>query len=126
MPGRRGWPLLLAGLALLAVAVMLWRPGLQRAAPMLPVAFEHADHRSVRCVDCHHNFTDRTGTGTCYLCHKQDPAIAADMQAMFHTLCRGCHVELAAEGRPAGPLRRCAACHHRPGQGVLAAAPGQP
>ena len=84
----------------------------QRAqSPLLPVTFAHADHKEQNCAACHHNFTDNTGQGFCYDCHKSDPKIAADTEAMFHGLCRDCHVDLARQGEEHGPVRACQACH---------------
>ena len=79
--------------------------------PVLPVDFVHADHITVGCIDCHHNFNDETGTGDCYFCHKNDPAVASRMQSMFHEFCRGCHLEKAQAGEDGGPLRVCSDCH---------------
>ena len=113
MNARRAWPWLLAILLAAAGLLALWRPGLIRSAPMLPVAFEHGDHTSVNCVECHHNFTDDTGAGLCYGCHKQHPDIGPQMETMFHDFCRDCHVTLARDGEASGPVRRCVDCHHR-------------
>ena len=77
----------------------------------LPVTFAHADHVEHNCVVCHHNFTDDTGQGFCYDCHKSTPDIVDHMEAMFHGLCRDCHVELARKGDPHGPVRACQQCH---------------
>lgn len=96
-----------------AAALAAWRAHWLREAPLLPVAFEHADHRTVGCRDCHHNFVDDTGDGLCYDCHKRDAALAVRIERDFHGLCRGCHLELAAAGAAHGPLRRCGVCHDR-------------
>ena len=79
--------------------------------PLLPLSFAHVDHRGVNCITCHHNFTDGTGQGLCIDCHKTDPKIRPQIEPMFHTLCRDCHVEKHAQGKDAGPVRRCSDCH---------------
>lgn len=83
-------------------------------APLLPVTFAHADHVDHNCTVCHHNYTDTTGQGFCYDCHKTDTTIAAQIEPMFHGLCRDCHVELAKRTNPKeahGPTRGCQQCH---------------
>jgi len=84
---------------------------LRAARPMLPLTFAHADHLTVNCLDCHHNFVDDTGQGLCFDCHKTDPAINALIETQFHTLCRDCHVEKQHLKENAGPTRRCSDCH---------------
>lgn len=79
--------------------------------PLLHVNFDHVDHKATQCVTCHHNFLDKTGTGTCYSCHKLEPDIAHDIEDMFHTLCRDCHSETRSKGEAAGPVRQCKSCH---------------
>ena len=81
------------------------------AAPMLPVSFAHIDHKEVNCVDCHHNFVDTTGSTSCFSCHKDSPAIASSIEAMFHELCRDCHVDRQRDDLAAGPTRDCQGCH---------------
>lgn len=78
---------------------------------LLAVAFDHADHRETPCADCHHNFVDGSGGGTCYNCHKYHPEIAAEMETMFHDFCFGCHVSRRQEGEDSGPMRECRGCH---------------
>ena len=97
--------------AALLLAAELYRAREAPARPMLPVSFDHADHRETPCADCHHNFTDGSGGGTCYLCHKYSPEIAADMEKMFHDYCFSCHAEMAMRGEDTGPPRQCAVCH---------------
>ncbi len=79
--------------------------------PLLPVTFDHADHRETACADCHHNFVDDTGGGTCYNCHKYEPEIAAHIEDMFHEFCFTCHVQMRVEGEESGPMRECGGCH---------------
>ena len=107
-------PFVLGGVAL--GAALLW--GVEqyryRAAPlqpMLPVLFEHADHKETPCADCHHNFLDGTGSGPCYLCHKTEQDTAPAMEQMFHDFCFDCHATALTEGEKAGPPRQCAGCH---------------
>jgi len=105
--------------AVLATLCLIASPSAERgllatqraSAPLLPVTFAHADHTNHNCAQCHHNFTDSTGQGFCYDCHKTDPDIASLIEPMFHGLCRDCHVELAHQGEPHGPVRACQACH---------------
>ena len=104
---------IVVGAALVAIVVMLivLREKNIADAPMLPVNFAHMDHKSVNCIDCHHNFTDSTGLGLCFQCHKTDPTIAAHIEQQFHDLCRNCHVEKQALAEDGGPTRQCFACH---------------
>ena len=81
------------------------------ADAMLAVTFAHADHTDTNCSTCHHNFTDDTGQGLCYDCHKSDAELSPLMEKQFHDLCRQCHVEQLLAGEPHGPTRACAACH---------------
>ena len=111
---RSGVPYVVAGIAtaiLLLLAVEQYRSRAAPGQPMLPVLFEHGDHSETGCADCHHNFTDGTGGGPCYLCHKQTPEIAPAMEKMFHDFCFDCHATTLAEGEQAGPARQCSGCH---------------
>ena len=102
---------------LLALAGLLWGLGYawqQQAVaqhPLLPVAFEHSDHAEQGCLTCHHNFVDDTGSGQCYICHKQHPEVGVLTQMWFHDFCRDCHVEKRLLGEDAGPVRSCRGCH---------------
>lgn len=110
-------------LTLALVAWILWRgsplaaerPQLDHhygsPVPILPMSFAHRDHTSVHCAECHHNFVDNTGQGPCMLCHVTDEQLGPQLEEQFHNLCRGCHETLAAQGKPAGPPRRCINCH---------------
>lgn len=102
-----------AGLALALGLAGLWALRGERieAAPLLPMSFAHEDHREVNCLECHHEFVDDTGLGFCIDCHKREPAIAREIEAMFHGLCRDCHVERQRAGEESGPTRRCLGCH---------------
>ncbi len=105
---------MLAGLivaVLLLVAAEQYRMATVPSKPLLPVSFEHLDHKKTQCADCHHNFIDDTGGGTCYNCHKYEPEIAPDIEKMFHDFCFDCHVTTRREGEDSGPMRECAGCH---------------
>ena len=78
---------------------------------ILPMTFAHTDHVTVSCVDCHHNYVDDTGIEPCMYCHVTDAEVAGLLEEQFHTLCRGCHEDLAGDGTAGGPPRQCIACH---------------
>ncbi len=108
------WPVILVGVGLAAVALLVaegYRRAEAPARPLLPVAFVHADHSATQCIDCHHNFVDSSGGGTCYNCHKQRPALAGTMEDMFHNFCFTCHIDTQRQRKHAGPTRRCRLCH---------------
>ncbi len=116
MKRRATWPFVLAGLTLAALLLFAVQEYRQQQAPdqsLLPVAFEHLDHNATACAECHHNFVDHTGGGTCYTCHKYVPEIAPGIENMFHQFCFSCHVEKRTEGEASGPMRECQGCHHR-------------
>jgi len=98
-------------LLILGYLVHDYRVGALSARPMLPVNFDHQDHAGTNCTQCHHDFIDDSGSGSCYSCHKMRPELAPQMEAMFHRLCRDCHVDTRLEGEDAGPLRSCRGCH---------------
>ena len=98
-------------IAVAAAAAYQGRQAMVDTRPLLPLTFAHLDHRSVNCITCHHNFTDDTGQGLCIDCHRTDPNVRLQIEPMFHTLCRDCHVEKRAAGKDAGPVRRCIDCH---------------
>ncbi|MFT4584460.1 MAG: hypothetical protein ACI915_005005 [Gammaproteobacteria bacterium] len=104
---------LILGLAGTGYAV---RDTMIRTAPLLPVAFEHLDHRSEKCTLCHHNYIDDTGYDSCYSCHKNEIDIALYIESMFHDFCRDCHIEKAQLGEASGPFRICAECHNASGR----------
>jgi hypothetical protein len=98
-------------LVALGGAFLLLREQRAAHAPLLPLTFAHADHGEVNCTRCHHEFVDATPRGPCIECHKQDPALARRIEADFHGLCRGCHLERQLAGLDSGPTRACSACH---------------
>lgn len=115
-PNRQQSRLLLWAVAIIVPALMAVFGGTQHnkqkaSASLLPVTFAHTDHTAHNCVACHHNFTDNTGQGFCFDCHKTDPNIAPHIEPMFHGLCQDCHVQLALDGEPHGPVRACQQCH---------------
>jgi len=80
--------------------------------PMLDVAFEHSKHKDEPCANCHHNYTDGSaGSGGCYDCHKYTEEISVQMEEIFHSFCRDCHINKAIQQLDAGPLRQCSLCH---------------
>lgn len=79
--------------------------------PILPMSFAHADHKTVNCIDCHHNYVDNTGHDKCMNCHVKRRQLFALLEVQFHTLCRSCHARLAEQGKPGGPVRQCLTCH---------------
>ncbi len=108
------WPFAVGGLVLAILLLLIaenYRSRHSIAQPMLPVSFDHIDHTDTQCTECHHNFIDETGGGTCYNCHKYTPAIASEIEKMFHDLCFSCHVTKRLEGEDSGPMRECGACH---------------
>jgi predicted CXXCH cytochrome family protein len=116
---RSRLPTLLPNLAAAATLCLLPLPFalpqlLKPVAPpaLLPVNFPHEKHTSVDCVLCHHNFTDKTGAGSCLDCHRSGRSdLPASAEATFHTFCRNCHSELAQATDKHGPARACSDCH---------------
>jgi Ferric reductase like transmembrane component/Class III cytochrome C family len=89
----------------------LREPMLRRAAA-LTIDFPHDKHREVNCIECHHNFTDRTGSDACISCHRsRRPAILVGAEARFHDFCLGCHREPPARFEHHGPTTGCETCH---------------
>lgn len=81
------------------------------AQELLPMSFSHDDHRRENCVACHHNYADDTGGDSCMRCHVNDKWVSAVLEAQFHQLCMGCHVERELAGKNHGPTRHCSGCH---------------
>jgi predicted CXXCH cytochrome family protein len=104
---------LLALLALLrgGAALALREPFLRRSEPLV-LGFPHDKHRAVNCIQCHHDFADRSGTDSCVSCHRSSRAgIRVGAEARFHDFCLGCHRDPAAylTGHP--PVTGCSTCH---------------
>jgi peptidoglycan/LPS O-acetylase OafA/YrhL len=110
-------PNLLAAAALFLLPLPIATPQLLKpvATPsLLPVNFPHEKHRTVGCVQCHHNFTDKTGTGSCLDCHRSTTRtdLTASAEATFHVFCRNCHTQMARTTTDKhGPTRECSTCH---------------
>jgi hypothetical protein len=111
-----------AALAAVCLALLLalpWRgvSAALRESPLprrqaLVVTFPHEKHTSVACVTCHHEFLDRSGSGTCYNCHRSDRAdLPRGAEALFHGFCLGCHRDPPAADRRHGPVTGCVTCH---------------
>jgi len=84
---------LVALLALMrgGTALGLREPFLRRSEP-LALGFPHDKHRPVNCIQCHHNFADRSGEDSCISCHRSGrAAIRTGAEARFHDFCLGCH-----------------------------------
>ncbi|MDX6748824.1 cytochrome c3 family protein [Geminicoccaceae bacterium 1502E] len=82
-------------------------------APLLRSQFSHADHRRTPCAQCHHNFTDDTGSLSCFNCHKQETrSESTRIDVVFHDFCTGCHRQTRAEGKKSGPVIGCSSCHN--------------
>jgi predicted CXXCH cytochrome family protein len=103
-----------AGVLALAVSgarLALREPLLARSAA-LPIDLPHDKHRMVACILCHHNFTDRSGDGSCVACHRSGrPDLRAGAEARFHDFCLGCHRDPPAQFTHHGPVTQCESCH---------------
>jgi predicted CXXCH cytochrome family protein len=107
---------LISLVALLAVmrgstALALREPFLRRSEPLV-LGFPHDKHRLVNCIQCHHNFADRSGTESCISCHRSGrAAIRVGAEARFHDFCLGCHRDPPAYLTGHGPVTGCDPCH---------------
>ncbi len=100
------------GALLVPRAVLALHEGVLRRTTTLVLDFPHEKHREVACVTCHHNFTDRTGSGSCIACHRSDrPDLRAGAEARFHTFCLGCHRDPPPALKHQGPVTGCGSCH---------------
>ena len=81
------------------------------AQRVLPMTFDHVDHKGHNCINCHHNFADNTGNSVCMHCHVANKDLEKLLQQQFHGLCMGCHVEMQIRGEEHGPIRQCIKCH---------------
>jgi predicted CXXCH cytochrome family protein len=92
-------------------SMVLREPFMARATP-LKVDFPHDKHREVNCVECHHNFIDRSGSGGCFSCHRSARVdLRAGAEARFHEFCLGCHRDPPPGFEHHGPVTGCAICH---------------
>lgn len=105
------WIGAITGLVAAGYLVAVLQEDLRATNPILPVTFAHSDHLEQTCVECHHNFTDDTGQGFCFDCHKTDMSVASLVETQFHDLCRDCHIEKQLLGEEGGPVRACIDCH---------------
>jgi predicted CXXCH cytochrome family protein len=104
---------LLALLALMRADtdLTLREPFLRRSEPLV-LDFPHDKHRQVNCIQCHHNFADRSGTDSCISCHRSGrAAIRVGAEARFHDFCLGCHRDPPAYLTGHGPVTGCNTCH---------------
>ena len=105
---------LLALLALLrgGTALALREPLLRRDERLM-LDFPHDKHRAVSCIQCHHDYLDRSGEGSCISCHRSGRApIRVGVEARFHDFCLGCHRDPPAYLAGQGPVAGCDTCHH--------------
>lgn len=75
-----------------------------------PVMFDHAKHKDVKCVACHHNEAD--GKYKCGECHKAEAAgKAISLKDASHGktgACYTCHYDKDAKNK-----LKCADCHKK-------------
>lgn len=94
-----------------STALAMREPFLRRNEPLI-LGFPHDKHRSVNCIQCHHNFADRTGSGSCISCHRsRRPDIVVGAEARFHDFCLSCHREPPGDPTHHGPVTGCSTCH---------------
>jgi predicted CXXCH cytochrome family protein len=92
-------------------ALALREPFVRRSEP-LALAFPHDKHRQVNCVQCHHDFADRSGAGGCVSCHRSGRAdLRVGAEARFHDFCLSCHRDPPANLSGHGPVTGCDTCH---------------
>jgi len=93
-------------------------------ADRLVLDFPHDQHRSVACVACHHDYTDRSGQGSCVSCHRSARAdLRVGIEARFHDFCLGCHRDPPATLSGHGPVTGCLTCHAPPRTAALTRGP---
>ena len=106
--------LVLLALMRAGTALTLREPFLRRSEPLV-LGFPHDKHRKVNCIQCHHNFADRSGTDSCISCHRSGrAAILVGAEARFHDFCLGCHRDPPAYLTGHGPVTGCKTCHTPP------------
>ena len=119
---------LVALLALMrgGTTLALREPFLRRSEP-LALGFPHDKHRPVNCIQCHHNFADRSGEDSCISCHRSGrAAIRTGAEARFHDFCLGCHRDPPAYLTGHGPVTGCNTCHAPLSGASLRGLRGQP
>ena len=93
-------------------AALAMREPFMRRNDALLLAFPHDKHRLVNCIECHHNFADRSGADSCIGCHRSGrPDLLVGAEARFHDFCLGCHRDPPAHLRRHGPVTGCSTCH---------------
>jgi predicted CXXCH cytochrome family protein len=104
---------LVALLALIpgGTALALREPFVSRSERLV-LDFPHDKHRAVSCIECHHDFVDRSGAGSCISCHRSSRSdLRAGVEARFHDFCLGCHRDPPAHLTGHGPVTGCDSCH---------------
>jgi predicted CXXCH cytochrome family protein len=92
-------------------ALALREPFVRRSEPLV-LGFPHDKHRQVNCIQCHHDFADRSGAGSCVSCHRSGRAdLRAGAEARFHDFCLACHRDPPAYLSGHGPVAGCTTCH---------------
>ncbi len=100
---------------LLPHALLRLREPLRARSARLVLDFPHEKHRDVRCVTCHHDFTDGSGAQACVTCHRSGRAdLGAGAEARFHDFCLGCHRDPPPRFAHHGPVSGCQTCHAPP------------
>jgi hypothetical protein len=117
----RNTSIVVSAIALVALVLALLTTGrwdralrepLLRRTAALPLEFDHAKHRPVNCVACHHNYVDGRGFDSCINCHRgPPPTIKVGIEARFHDFCLDCHRHPAKSLLDHGPPSGCWACH---------------
>ena len=81
---------------------------------------KHAVDYKIACSECHHVykegknvFKEGDPVQACSECH--DPVTSTGnvkkLMLAYHKNCQGCHKDLEAAGKPAGPTKKCNDCH---------------
>jgi hypothetical protein len=100
-------------------AVMLLKIPALGSRPTPPVRFNHQSHEArAACTLCHHEFQGRRNVWhegqpvqKCQACHSLKPVPPSlDLKNAMHRQCKGCHLRLRQQARPAGPIE-CRGCH---------------
>ena len=104
----------LLGLLQGGVSLAMREPFLSRSE-RLAINLPHDKHRAVNCVQCHHDYVDRSGQESCVSCHRSGrAALRVGAEARFHDFCLGCHRDPPAYLPGAGPVTGCSTCHPPP------------